>query len=171
MPYDLPGHAYLLELLLLGRHAARLLRPASTGSCRPMRRGAHTTRPAVDSVALEAIRERREGPTVTISLAEDVKTVEDLEKDPRALLGQAQRTGRPIVIAEAGKPATVLISAERYEWLVHLVNFARLVNEGEQSIREGRVRPIDEFERELEDEGKLPRRNRRPRRGRSASNP
>ena len=108
---------------------------------------------------------------MAISLAEDIKTVDDLEKAPRALLEQVRRTNRPIVIAEAGKPTTVMLPAERYEWLVHLVNLSRLLNEGEEDIRAGRVRPLEEFIRELEDEGKLPRRNQRSRRSRPAHNP
>jgi prevent-host-death family protein len=99
-----------------------------------------------------------------ISLTEDVKTVDDLEAAPRALLEQAQRTGRPIVIAEAGKPAVVMLTAERYEWLIHLINFSRLINEAEAEVRAGKVRPVEEFIKELEDEGKLPSRNRRARR-------
>ncbi len=95
-------------------------------------------------------RKKRESATVSISLAEDVKTVEDLVADPRALLDQAQRTGRPVVIAEAGKPAVVLLTAERYEWLVHLVNFARLINEGEESIRKEGTVPLEDFIRDME---------------------
>jgi prevent-host-death family protein len=86
---------------------------------------------------------------VSISLAEDVKTVQDLEAAPRALVEQAQRTGRPIVIAEAGKPAVVLLTAERYEWLIHLRNLARLLNEAEADIRAGRTRPAEEVFEEL----------------------
>jgi PHD/YefM family antitoxin component YafN of YafNO toxin-antitoxin module len=86
---------------------------------------------------------------MTISLAEDVKTVEDLEKNPRALVEQARRTGRPVVLAEAGKPTTILLTAERYEWLVHLVNLSRLLNEGEESIRAGKTRPMEEVFAEL----------------------
>ena len=107
---------------------------------------------------------------MSISLAEDIKTVEDLEKAPRVLLEQVRRTNRPVVIAEAGKATTVMLPAERYEWLVHLVNLSRLLNEAEEDIRAGRVRPLEEFIRELEDEGKLPRRNRRTGRSRSARN-
>jgi prevent-host-death family protein len=102
--------------------------------------------------------------TAMISLAEDIKTAEDLEQFPRALLEQVQRTGRPITIAETGRPAVVMLTAERYEWLVHLVSLSRLLNEAEEDIRAGRVRPLEEFVRELENEEKLPRRNRRARR-------
>lgn len=108
---------------------------------------------------------------MAISLTEDIKTVEDLVNDPRALLKQAQRNGRPIVIAEGGKPAVVMLKAERYEWLVHLVNFARMMNEAEEDIRAGRVRPAEEFFKELENEGKIPRRNRSRGRSRPARHP
>lgn len=86
---------------------------------------------------------------MTISPAEDVKTVEDLEANPRALLKQAQRTGRPIVIAQAGKPAVVMLSAERYEWLIHCRNLRRLLDEAEKDIRAGRTRPAEEVFEEL----------------------
>jgi prevent-host-death family protein len=102
--------------------------------------------------------------TMSISPAEDVKTVEDLEAAPRKLLEQARTTGRPVVIAEAGKPAVVLLAAERYEWMLHLLNLSRMLNEAEADVRAGRVRPLEDFVKELEDEGKLPRGNRRARR-------
>jgi prevent-host-death family protein len=86
---------------------------------------------------------------VAISLAEDVKTVEDLERAPRALVEQVRRTGRPVVIAEAGKPTTMLLPAERYEWMVHLLNLSRMLNEAERSIQEGKTRPAEEFFKEL----------------------
>jgi prevent-host-death family protein len=98
----------------------------------------------------EANRKRPGRSTVSISLAEDVKTVEDLEAAPRALLEQAQRTGRPIVIAEAGKPAVVMLTAERYEWLIHLLNLSRLLHEGEESIRKEGTIPLDDFIRDME---------------------
>lgn len=101
---------------------------------------------------------------MSISLAEDIKTVEDLENAPRALLEQVQRTGRPVVIAETGKPAVVMLTAERYERLVHLVNLARVLNQADEDVRAGRVRPLEEFMQELADEGKLPSRTRRTRR-------
>ncbi len=98
------------------------------------------------------------------SLAEDIKTADDFENAPRALLEQVQRTGRPVVIAETGKPSVVMLTAERYEWLIHLINLSRLLNEAEEDVHAGRVRPLEAFIRELENEGKLPRRNRRTRR-------
>jgi PHD/YefM family antitoxin component YafN of YafNO toxin-antitoxin module len=98
----------------------------------------------------EVNRGRQESVTVSISLAEDIKTVEELVSDPRALLALAQRNGRPVVIAEGGKPTVVMLKAERYEWLVHLVKLARLLNESEESIRKHGTITLEEFEREVE---------------------
>jgi prevent-host-death family protein len=94
-------------------------------------------------------RKRQKRTTVSIHLTEDIKTVEDLENAPRDLLEQAQRSGRPVIIAEAGKPAVVLLTAERYEWLIHLVNLSRMLNEGMEDVRAGRVRPAEEVFKEL----------------------
>ncbi len=95
-------------------------------------------------------RIERESATVSISPAEDIKTVEDLAADPHGLVAQARATGRPVVIAETGKPSVVLLTAERYEWLVHQVTFARLINEGEESIRKEGTVPLEDFIRDME---------------------
>jgi prevent-host-death family protein len=94
---------------------------------------------------------------MSISLTEDVKTVADLERNPRALVEQARETGRPIVIAEAGKPSVVLIDAAAYEHIVKSLNLARLLAEGEADVRAGRVRPASEFLKELRDAKKVSR--------------
>jgi prevent-host-death family protein len=95
-------------------------------------------------------RKTRESATVSISLSEDIKTLADLEADPRALVSQAQRTGRPVVIADAGKPAVVMLKAERYERLIHLLNLSRLLNEGEESIRKEGTISLEDFIRDME---------------------
>lgn len=110
-------------------------------------------------------RKTRESATVSISLAEDVKTVDDLEADPRSLMQQTRTTGRPIVIVETGKPAVVLMTGERYDWLVHCRTLARLLQEGEESIRKEGTIPADEVFKDLMDKGrsrrKKPARRRR----------
>jgi hypothetical protein len=97
----------------------------------------------------ELNRESKEKATVAISLTEDIKTVEDLVNDPRGVLKQAQANGGPVVIAEGGKPAVVMLKAEQYEWIVHLVNFGRKINEAEESIRKGKTIPAEEVFRKL----------------------
>jgi prevent-host-death family protein len=86
---------------------------------------------------------------MTLSLTEDFKTVEELEKQPKAILQQIQRTGRPVVVTKEGKPHVVILDAATYEKELHSVTLAKLLAEGEADIRAGRVRPAKEFLGEL----------------------
>ncbi len=86
---------------------------------------------------------------MSISLTQDFKTEAELSSQTRAILTQVRRTGRPVVVTREGKPEAVLLRPEEYEWLVHLVNLSRLLNEGEEDIRAGRVRPAEEVFKEL----------------------
>jgi prevent-host-death family protein len=86
---------------------------------------------------------------MSISLTEDFKTAGELSQAPDAVLAQVQRTGRPVVVTADGKPAVVMLPAAEYERLVHTLNLARLLMEGEASIREGKTRPMEEVFRDL----------------------
>jgi prevent-host-death family protein len=86
---------------------------------------------------------------MAISLTQDFKTVEELRDSPEAILRQVENTGRPVVITVAGKPAAVMLSPDQYEWMVHVLNLSRLLNQAEGSIRAGKVRPAHEFFEEL----------------------
>ncbi len=94
---------------------------------------------------------------MTISLAEDVKTVDDLKKRPEAILRQIHETGRPVVITVDGKPDVVILDAATYELKLQAANLARLLAEGEASVRAGRTRPAEEvFEELLRGQEKVP---------------
>jgi prevent-host-death family protein len=88
---------------------------------------------------------------MTFSLQEDFKTVDELRVSPDDLVRHVQETKQPIVVTRQGKPAAVLLGVEQYEWMVHLINFAGLIAEGEEDIRAGRTRPAEEFFKELLD--------------------
>ncbi len=101
---------------------------------------------------------------MTFSLKEDFKTVEELRNSPEAMLRQLQKTKHPLVVTMKGKPAAVLLDVDLYEWMVHLINFASLIAEGEEDIRAGRTQPAEEFFKELLGKNrrakKVPGRNR-----------
>lgn len=105
---------------------------------------------------------------MTFNLTEDFKSVEELCRGPEAIVDQVRRTDRPVVITAQGKPEVVMLKAAEYERLVHTLNLARLLAEGEASIRAGKTRPAEEFFEELLSEerraDKVPRRNRSRRR-------
>jgi prevent-host-death family protein len=86
---------------------------------------------------------------MTFSLKEDFRTIEELRDSPDAIFRQIEKTNHSVVITRKGKPAAVLLTIEQYEWMVHLINFAGLVAEGEEDVRAGRTRPAEEFFKEL----------------------
>ena len=84
---------------------------------------------------------------MSLSLTEDFKTVAELKKKPEEILRQVHRTGRPVVITENGKPSVVMMDAASYERRLQAVRLARLLEEGEASLRnEGPVSLEDAFQ-------------------------
>ena len=47
-------------------------------------------------------------------VAEDIRTVDDLQRDPKRLLDTVNQTRRPMVITMNGKPAAILLSPELF---------------------------------------------------------
>ncbi len=100
---------------------------------------------------------------MSISLTEDFKTVRELASQTQEILEQVRHTGRPMAITIDGKPAVVLLGVAQYESLLHLLNLSRLLHEGAEDIRAGRVQPLEEFLNELSREQKAARGNNRKR--------
>ena len=82
---------------------------------------------------------------MSISLNEDFRSVAEFEQDPREILRQVHRTGRPVVVTVKGRPDVVVLDAATFERRLKLVNLARLLAEAEADVRAGRTRPADEF--------------------------
>jgi prevent-host-death family protein len=86
---------------------------------------------------------------MTFSLTKDFKTADELASQTQAILEQVRSTGQPVAITMDGKPAVVLLEASRFEWMVHLLNLSRMLNEAEAEVRAGKTRPVEEFFEEL----------------------
>jgi len=86
---------------------------------------------------------------MTFRLTEDFKTLDELRESPEGVLRQVQKNEQPVVITVKGKPAAVVIGADQYQWMVHLLDLGRALAEGEASIRAGKVRPVEAFFKEL----------------------
>jgi PHD/YefM family antitoxin component YafN of YafNO toxin-antitoxin module len=78
----------------------------------------------------------------------ETRSVKDLQNDAAALVKQVGETKQPIRIKGKGQPPVVLLDEDTYDWYIHLINFNRLLNEGEADIRAGRTRPVEEFFKE-----------------------
>jgi PHD/YefM family antitoxin component YafN of YafNO toxin-antitoxin module len=101
--------------------------------------------------------------TETMSLTEDFRTVEELASHAREICDQLRQTGRPLAITLDGKPEVVLLTAGHYEWLLHLLNLSRKLNQAQEDVRAGRVQPLEDFLEELNREQKTWSRNHRKR--------
>ncbi len=99
---------------------------------------------------------------MSISLTEDFKTVEELTAQPRQVLEQVHRTGRPVVITKNGKPDVVILDAATYERKLNTLHLAQLLAEGEAAIKAGQVRSLEEFEEEFFREKKISRKAHAP---------
>ncbi len=47
-------------------------------------------------------------------VAEDIRTIDDLQRDPKQLLHAVSQTRRPMVITMDGRPAALLLSTELF---------------------------------------------------------
>ena len=84
-----------------------------------------------------------------MSLNEDFRSVAEFARDPREILRQVHRTGRPVVVTLKGKPDVIVLDAASFERRLKLGNLARLLAEAEADVRAGRARLADEFLSEL----------------------
>jgi prevent-host-death family protein len=78
-------------------------------------------------------------------LAEDIRPAADLKKKSSQLLKQVQSTRRPIVLTKNGKPTAVLIDVKKFAEQLASTRLARLLQQAEEEIAEGKGRDIDEF--------------------------
>jgi prevent-host-death family protein len=86
---------------------------------------------------------------MNISLTEDVKTMTELESQPRKLVEQIHQTGRPIIVTKNGKPDLVILDAASYERHLKTANLVQLLTEGEADIKSGRTQAYEEFMKEF----------------------
>ena len=94
---------------------------------------------------------------MSISFQEDFRSVAEFEQDPREIMRQVHRTGRPVVVTVKGKPDVIVLDAAVFERRLKLVNLAHLLAEAAADLRAGRTRPVEEFFSELNREKEVPR--------------
>ena len=76
-----------------------------------------------------------------MSLKEDIRPVTHLKSRAAELLAQVNRTQRPVIITQNGEPRGVLQDPESYERTRRALGLLKLLAQGEDDIRGGRVSP------------------------------
>lgn len=81
---------------------------------------------------------------------EDIRPVTYLKTRAADLLDQINETRRPVVITQNGEARAVLQDPESYERMRAAIGLLKLVAQGEEDVRAGRVSGQDEVFKRLE---------------------
>jgi len=68
----------------------------------------------------------------------DVRPITDLKVKSSAIVEQARRTRRPVLITQRGRGVAVVIALEEFERMKEELAFGRAVDEGAEQARRGR---------------------------------
>lgn len=78
----------------------------------------------------------------TIKISEDLRPLNDLKVGAGEIVGQVERTGRPVVLTRHGRGVAVILSLAAFEELQERVadgDLRRALNDGEADIAAGRT--------------------------------
>ena len=79
-----------------------------------------------------------------MSIEDDIRPVTYLKSKAADLLKQVNETHRPVIITQNGEPRAVLQDPKSYESMRNALGLLKLISQGEEDIRKGKVRPQDE---------------------------
>ena len=85
-----------------------------------------------------------------MNISEDVKPITYLKSRAADLLKQINETHRPVLITQNGEPRAVLQDPKSYESMRNAIGILKLIAQGEEEIRTGKVKPQEEVFADLE---------------------
>jgi antitoxin YefM len=74
----------------------------------------------------------------------DVRPITDLKAKSSAIVEQARRTRRPVLITQRGRGVVVVIALEEFERMKEELAFGRAVDEGAEQARRGQFASASE---------------------------
>ena len=93
------------------------------------------------------------GPEVNkMNIKSDIKPVTYLKSKAADLLNQINRTHRPVIITQNGEPRAVLQDPESYENMRNAIGLLKLISQGENDLRNSKVRLQKDVFKDIEDE-------------------
>ena len=76
-----------------------------------------------------------------MNITNDIKPITYLKSNAAVLLNQINETHRPVIITQNGEPRAVLQDPESYENMRNAIGLLKLISQGEDDLRNGRVKP------------------------------
>ena len=78
-----------------------------------------------------------------MNIENDLRPITYLKSRAADLLKQVNETQRPVIITQNGKPRAVLQDPQSYESMRNALGLLKLISQGEEEIRKGKVRSQD----------------------------
>ena len=79
-----------------------------------------------------------------MNITKDIRPITYLKSKAPDLLKQINQTHRPVVITQNGEPRAVLQDPESYQNMRNALGLLKLISQGEEDVRNGRVKSQDE---------------------------
>jgi len=85
-----------------------------------------------------------------MKISKDIKSVTYLKSKAADLLRQVNETHRPVIITQNGEPKAVLQDPESYEEMRNAIGLLKLIAQGEEDIRGGRLKTQEAVFKKME---------------------
>jgi prevent-host-death family protein len=79
-----------------------------------------------------------------MNILRDIKPVTYLKSRTADLLKEINETHRPVIITQNGEPKGVLQDPQSYENMRNAIGILKLISQGEEEIRAGKLKPQEE---------------------------
>jgi prevent-host-death family protein len=79
-----------------------------------------------------------------MNISKDIRPITYLKSKAPDLLKQINETHRPVIITQNGEPRAVLQDPESYENMRNAIGILKMISQGEQDVREGKLKPQEE---------------------------
>ena len=85
-----------------------------------------------------------------MSIENDIRSITYLKSRTADLLKQVNETLRPVIITQNGEPRAVLQDPQSFESMRNALGILKLISQGEEDIRKGKVRLQEEVFSKIE---------------------
>ena len=85
-----------------------------------------------------------------MNISKDIKSVTYLKSCAADLLKQINDTHRPVIITQNGEPKAVLQDPQSFEQMRNAIGLLKLIGQGEEDIKKGKLSPHDEVFEKIE---------------------
>ncbi len=85
-----------------------------------------------------------------MNITNDIKPITYLKSRAADVLQQINETHRPVIITQNGEPRAVLQDPESYENMRNAIGILKLLSQGEDDVKQGKVKSQDTVFRDIE---------------------